>query len=106
MSVRHSVWRFRYPTIELFGFEQAIVSGVEVLALDVDTGEGEALASGLLVLPVTGADFPQALAQFDRPAGYFEGRSEAFYGAFRRLILHEELGVEQSCFYLANVLSL
>jgi hypothetical protein len=95
-----------YPTIELFGFEEAIMGRVEVFALDVDAGEGETLAGSLLVLLVTGADFPQTLTQFDGPAGHFQGRSEAFYGPFRRLILHEELGVEQSCFDLADVLSL
>ena len=34
-----------YPFVELFGFEQAIVGGIKILALDVKTGQGEALAA-------------------------------------------------------------
>jgi len=95
-----------YPTIECFGFEEAVVGRVEVFALDVNAGEGETVARGLFVLLVSGADLAQALAQFDRAAAYFEGGAEAFYGPFRRLVLDEELGIEQSCFDLADVLSL
>jgi len=42
--------------VELFGFEETVVSGVEVFAFDVQTGEGEALAGGFFGLFLRGAD--------------------------------------------------
>ena len=51
--------------VELFGFEEAIVGGVEVFAFDVETGEGEALARRFFALFLRRIDFAQAFAQFD-----------------------------------------
>jgi hypothetical protein len=59
-----------------------------------------------LRLLVTGADFAQALSQFYGPAAHLQGRPEAFYRPFRGLVLHKELGIEQGCFDLAEVLGL
>lgn len=92
-----------YPTIELFGFEQTVVSGVEVFAFDVQAGEGEALAGSLFVLFGTGADFAQALSQLDGAAAPFQGGAETLYGPIRGLVFHEELGVEQSRFDVVDV---
>ena len=37
-----------YPIVELLGFEQTVVSSVEIFSLDVDACECETLAGGLL----------------------------------------------------------
>ena len=46
-----------YPCIELLGFEQAVVGGVEVFAFDVKTGKRETLACGFFDVFVGRADF-------------------------------------------------
>jgi hypothetical protein len=55
---------------------------------------------------VDGANLAQTLTQFDRAAVDFKRRSQSFYGTVGRLVLHEELGIEQSGLNIADVLSL
>ena len=51
--------------VELFGLEQTVVGRVEVVALDVETGECEALSGGFFGLFLGGVDLAQAFTQFD-----------------------------------------
>src|ERR1041384_7706455 len=95
-----------YSFVKLLGFEQAIVRGIKIFALDVKTCQGETLAGSFFSLFMRGADLAQTLAQLDRAAVNFKRRSQSFYCTVRRLVLHEELGVEQGRFNIADVLSL
>ncbi len=54
-----------YSFVKLFGFEQAVVGGVEVFSFDIETGQSQTLSSRLFGLLVTGADLAQPFAQFD-----------------------------------------
>jgi hypothetical protein len=92
--------------VKLLGFEQAIVSRIKILSLDVEACQGQALAGGFFELFVTGADFPQALTELDGTAVHLQSGAQAFYGAFWCLVLHKELGIEQGCFDFADVLGL
>jgi hypothetical protein len=95
-----------YPTIELFCFKQPVVGSIEVFSFDVDTCEGQTLASSLFFVLVNGANLAELFSQFNGPTVQFDGGPKAFNGLFRRLVLHKELGIEQSCFDLADVLGL
>jgi len=53
------------PLIELFGFEQPLVRGVEILAFNVEARECETLAGSFVVVCLGGADFAKTFAQFD-----------------------------------------
>ena len=95
-----------YSSIKLLGFEQSIVRSVKVFSLYIKTGQGETLARSFFDLFVSGADLAQTLAQFDRTAVHVDRGAETLYGAVRRLVFHEELGIEQGCFDVADVLGL
>src|SRR5207244_9724689 len=57
----------RDPLVELLCFQQTIVGSIEVVALDVETGERQTMTRRLLRLFVRRGDFAHALTQRDRP---------------------------------------
>ena len=61
--------------IEILGFQQPIVCSFEVLALDVETSQRQALARRFIKILVTGSDFAQPLAQRNRPWRPFQCRA-------------------------------
>ena len=58
--------------VKLLGFEQALVSGLELLALDVEAGKRKALPGSLLQVLVRGGNLAQPLAQRNRTRATFE----------------------------------
>jgi hypothetical protein len=95
-----------YPTIELFCFKQTVVGSVKVFSFDVDACEGQTLAGSLFRLLVNPADLTEPFSQFDGTTVHFQRAPKAFNRLVGRLILHEQLRIEQSCFDLADVLGL
>src|SRR5918998_5119325 len=76
--------------VDVLGFEQALVRGVEVLAADVEVDEDEALARGLFGDAVREGDLAQLLAQDDGARLVRDCLLEAVDGALRRLVLDEK----------------
>jgi hypothetical protein len=95
-----------YSLVKLLGLEESIVSSIEILTLDVQAGKGKALSGRLLDALLRGADFTHPLSQFDGTSVQFEGRPQALDSLIGRAVLHEELRIEQSRFYFADVLGL
>ena len=69
--------------------------GLEVLARDVEGDEREALARGLILVPVGEGDLAQLLAQGDRARVVRDGLLEPLDGALRHLVLDEKVGINQ-----------
>src|SRR5207248_3286518 len=81
--------------VYVLGFEQALVCGLEILARDVEGDECETLARGLVLVPVGEGDLAQLLAQGYRARVVRDGLLQTLDGAVRRLVLDEQVGVNQ-----------
>ena len=89
-----------------FDFQQAIISVVELVALDIKAGQCQTLPRGFISLFVRDANFAHPFAQGNGASVCLDGCAQPFDGAFRRLILDEKFGVEQRAIDLVNGLGL
>src|SRR6266403_2371699 len=92
----------RDARVELLGFQQTIMRGIEIIALDVETGQGQALARGFLGMFVGRADFAHALTQRDRSRVMLERRLQTLQSSIRRAVLDKKFGIKQRSFNFAN----
>ncbi len=76
--------------------------GIEIIALDVETGQGQALARRFLGMLVGRADFAHALTQTDRSRVMLERRLQTLQSSIRRAVLDEKFGIKQRSFNFAN----
>ena len=76
--------------------------GVEIVALDVETGQRQTMARRFLRVLVRRGHFAHALTQRDRSRAAIQRGAQALQRAIRRAILDEQLGIKQGRLDFAN----
>ena len=92
----------RDALVERLCFQQTIVRGVEIVALDVQTRQRQTMPRGFLRVLVRRGHFAHAFAQRDRPRISVQRRAHTLQRPIRRAVLEEQLGIEQGRLDFAN----
>src|SRR5438105_15354127 len=87
----------RNAIVKGLSLQQTIVRCVEIITVNVKTGQRQTLARGFVGVFVAGGYVAHALAQWNRSRSTLQGRSHTFESSIRRAIFDEEFCVEQGC---------
>src|SRR2546425_13168571 len=85
----------RNAIVQSLSFQQTLVRRVEVIPVDVKTGQRQTLARGFIRVLVSRGHVANALAQRNRSRTALQGGSQTLQGSIRRTVFDEQFGVEQ-----------
>src|SRR5262252_5079368 len=92
----------RDSIIKLLGLKQTIMRRIKIIALDIQTGERDAMAGRLFSKLMRLGNFAQSFTQGDRSGTALQRGPQALHGAIGRAVFDEQLRVEQSRFDIAD----
>src|SRR5437667_7150413 len=88
--------------VQSLSLQQTLVRRVEVIPIDVKTGQRQTLARGFVRVLVGRSHIAKALAQWNRSRTALQGGSQALQSSIRRAVFYEQFGVEQGSLDFTN----